>query len=211
PALIAALLFSIALAAGPLAAAKPAKPAKAPATTAKPAAKPAVAARTDTLAGRYASEESLQRYMNARLLEQSGKLTDALAEYYRALSLDPGSSDLLVRISELCAQLGDPGRSLEFAERALARDPDDWRALWLQGAARFSSGHVEEALPPLERACEIDSTQAEVLRTTARVAEQLGRRAEAERAWRRLVWADEDDGEAWFQVAQAQAGRGDFK
>src|SRR5262249_57818358 len=99
----------------------------------------------------------------------------------------------------------------EFAERALLIDPDDWRALWLQGAARFSTGKTEEALPPLLRACEIDSTQVEVLRTTARVAETLGRSAEAERAWRRIVWVDDEDGEAWFQVAAAEARRGDFK
>ena len=168
-------------------------------------------AARDTIAGRYASEEALRRYLSGRLLEQSGKLAEALAEYYRALSLDPQSADLLVRISQLCAQLGDPGRSLEFAERALARDPNDWRALWLQGASRFSSGKTAEALAPLERACAIDSTRVEVLRTTARVAETLGRTAEAERAWRRIVWVDDEDGEAWFQVAAGEARRGDFK
>jgi tetratricopeptide (TPR) repeat protein len=184
----------------------PAKPA--PATASKPQAKTAV---EDTLAGRYQSEEAMRLYLDARLLEQSGQLTEALGQYYRALTLDPHSADLLVHISQICAQIGDPARSLEFAERALAKDPNDWRALWLQGAARFSTGHASEALAPLLRASEIDSTQVEVLRTTARVAESLGRTAEAEQAWRRLVWADDDDGEAWFQVAAAQARRGDFK
>jgi len=150
-------------------------------------------------------------YLDARMFETAGKLSEARDQYYRALSLDPRSTDVMVRISQLCAQLGEFDRSLEFAERALAKDPNDWRALWLQGAARFSTGHAQEALAPLERASEIDSTQVEVLRTTARVAESLGRTAEAEEAWRRLVWADEDDGEAWFQVAAAQARRGDFK
>jgi len=174
-----------------------------------PAAQPAAPA--DTTSGRYASEESVRLYLDARMFETAGKLSEARDQYYRALSLDPRSTDVMVRISQLCAQLGEFDRSLEFAERALAKDPNDWRALWLQGAARFSTGHAQEALAPLERASEIDSTQVEVLRTTARVAESLGRTAEAEEAWRRLVWADEDDGEAWFQVAAAQARRGDFK
>ena len=204
----------LALAALPATAAPAPKPAKR--TAAPPKGSPAPPAKTtaaaaDTLGGRYPSEEAMRFYLDARLLEQSGQLTEALGQYYRALSLDPRSVDLLVHISQICAQIGDAGRSLEFAERALARNPDDWRALWLQGAARFSTGHASEALAPLERACEIDSTQVEVLRTTARVAESLGRTAEAEQAWRRLVWADDDDGEAWFQVAAAQARRGDFK
>lgn len=209
------LLLSLALPAGaapsPVAArAARAKPAPAKAAPAAVAPVPAPAF-SDTSTGRYASEEALTRYLAARLLEQGGKLTEALGEYYRALSLDPRSIDLLVRISQLCAHLGDPARSLEFAERALARDPDDWRALWLQGAARFSTGRVNDALAPLERACELDSTQAEVLRTTARVAESLKRMDVAERAWRRLVWVDEDDGEAWFQIAATEARRGNFK
>ena len=218
PLAVACLVLGLGALAAPgasrAAAAAPAKRAPAPKSTpaAKnpPAATPAPAV-ADTLVGRFASEEAMRLYLDARLLEQSGKLSEARDQYYRALALDPRSTDLLVRISQISAQLGEFGRSLEFAERALARDPDDWRALWLQGAARFSSGHASEALPPLERACEIDSTQTEVLRTTARVAESLGRTAVAERAWRRLVWADDDDGEAWFQVAAAQARRGDFK
>jgi tetratricopeptide (TPR) repeat protein len=186
-----------------------------PAAKSPPASKSAGApavAPADTLTGRYASEEAMRLYIDARLLEQAGRLDEALSQYYRALVLDPRSVDLLVHISQIHAHKMEPDRSLEFAERALARDPNDWRALWLQGAARFSiNPHGIEALAPLERACEIDSTQVEVLRTTARVAESLERPVEAERAWRRLVWADDDDGEAWFQVAAAQARRGDFK
>lgn len=152
----------------------------------------------------------MRHYLEARLLEQSGQLNEALGEYYRALALDPLASDLLVRISQVCAQMGDHARSLEFAERALAHEPDDVRALWLQGAARFSTGRGAEALAPLQRACELDSSQVEVLRTTARVAESLRRPDVAEQAWRRLLWVDDDDAEAWFQVAAAQARRSDF-
>lgn len=203
-----ALGFTLALGvlASASAASKP--PVKQPAR--KPAAAAAVPVAADSGTGLYRSEAGVRHYLNARLLEQSGKLEDALAEYYRALSLDPRSTDLLVRISQVSAQNGDHARALEFAERALRVDPDDWRALWMQGAARFSTGRVAEALAPLERACEIDSSQAEVLRTTARVAETLGRADAAERAWRRLVWVDEEDGEAWFQIAAAQARRGDL-
>jgi len=199
-----ALLTAAALAAKAPAQARPASPGK-PAAGAK--ARPAPA---DTLAGRYPSEEALQRYLSARLLEQDGQLTQALGEYYGALGLDPRSVDLLLHISQLCAHLGDPQRSQQFAERALAIDPLSWRALWLEGAAKFTSGKGEEALPLLQKACEIDSTQAEVLRTTARVAESLNRADVAEKAWRRLVQVDDDDGEAWFQIAAAEARRGDF-
>jgi tetratricopeptide (TPR) repeat protein len=199
-----ALVLAGAFTTGALAAPRPGG-AKPPARKAKP-----VAPAADSAGGSYASEAAVRHYMNARLLEQSGRLGEALAEYYRALSFDPRAVDLLVRISQVLAQQQEHGRALEFAERALALAPDDWRALWMQGAARFSTGRAADALAPLERACEIDSTQADVLRTTARVAEAVGRADAAERAWRRLVWVDEEDGEAWFQIAEAEARRGDL-
>ena len=94
------------------------------------------------------------------------------------------------------AKLGQGGMGIVY--RALQQDPDDWRALWLKGAALFGTNRAGEALAPLERACELDSTQTDVLRTTAQVAEALSRPDVAERAWRRLVWVDDEDGEAWF-------------
>ncbi|MCE9627060.1 MAG: tetratricopeptide repeat protein [Candidatus Eisenbacteria bacterium] len=205
--LLAVLTVIVAL--GTPGAASAAKPKRAPVAPAPKVVVPVVPA-ADSTRGRFVSEEGLRRYLSARLLEQGGQLTEALGEYYRALAFDPRSADLLVRISQLCAQLGDPSRSLEFADRALAQDPNDWRALWLQGAAYFSTGRSAEALGPLERACDIDSTQAEVLRTTARVAETLRKPEVAERAWRRLSYVDPEDGEAWFQIAAVLGRRGEF-
>ena len=172
---------------------------------------PAAAPATDSSSGRFASEEALRRYVAASWLERSGSLSEALAEYLRALSLDPGSNELLLRVSEVSAHLGQPERSLEFADRALSRDPGDARALWLRGAALFNMGRAAESLEPLGRAARADSSRAEYLRTLARVAESLERQDVAEDAYRRLVWIDETDGEAWFQLAAAEARRGDFR
>src|SRR5262245_54746731 len=78
----------------PIAAAQPAatpaknpdaKPAPKPAAKKPAAKKPAAAAPApDTLGARYASEESIRRYLSGRLYEQAGRTTEALGEYYRA-------------------------------------------------------------------------------------------------------------------------------
>src|SRR5689334_7337224 len=111
------------------------------------------------------AEEALRLYVSARWLEESGALPEALAEYYRALSLDPSSRDVLLRIGEVNAHLGQPERSLEFARRALALDSTDARARWLEGAALFNLGKTEESVPPLERACALDTENVDYLRT----------------------------------------------
>src|SRR5436309_11262690 len=116
----------------------------------------------------YTNEEALRRYVQGRLLEEEGARPRALDEYYRALFLDPRANDVARRVSEVAAQMGDPGRSLEFAQRALELDPADPRALWLKGAALLNLGKDADALEPLQSAVQRDSARIEYVRTLAR-------------------------------------------
>ncbi len=158
----------------------------------------------------YASEEAIRRYAAGRLLEEVGDHAEALREYYRALALEPGSAGIAGRVSELAARTGDAARSLEFAEHGLAQAPGDAHLLWLKGAAQFNLGRASDALASLTLAVRADSTRTEYVRTLARVAEQLGRTDVVADAWRRTTAEDFDDGEAWFQLASAEARLGNF-
>ncbi|MEK7329941.1 MAG: tetratricopeptide repeat protein [Candidatus Eisenbacteria bacterium] len=158
----------------------------------------------------YPSEEALRRYAQGRLLEERGQRDLALGEYSRALLLDDGSASLARRLSETSAIAGEPARSLEFAERALRIDPDDARALWLQGTALLNLNREREALAPLEAAAKGDSEKVEYLRTLGRAAESLDRLDIAVRRYRRGVWLDPDDVESWFQLAAGEARLGHF-
>ncbi|HEY3215928.1 MAG TPA: tetratricopeptide repeat protein [Candidatus Eisenbacteria bacterium] len=153
----------------------------------------------------YPSEEALRRYAQGRLFEEQGAGPEALREYYRAMLIDDRSAGIARRVSEVTATLGDAERSLEFAERALAIDPHDARAHWLKGSALLNLGRDSESVAPLESAAREDTTELEFLRTLARAAERLDRVALAARCYRRIVWVEEDDGEAWFQLGAAEA------
>lgn len=155
-------------------------------------------------------DEAVRRYLRGRWFEQNGQPSEARDEYLRALAADPGSGEILRRLSELLAATGEPGRSLEFADRALTVDPRDARAHWLRGAALFNLGRHADALVPLEKAVALDSTEVEYWKTLARVAETADRVDLLERAWANVAWYDEDDGEAWFQLAALHARRGRF-
>jgi tetratricopeptide (TPR) repeat protein len=161
-------------------------------------------------AARYDSEEALSRYISGRLLEERGDRAAALDEYYRALFLDPGATEIARRISEVAAKMGDPARSLEFAEKALRIEPQNPRALWLKGTALLNLGRDQESLAPLEAAANADSSRVEYFRTLARVAERLDRFDLVETCYRRVVRLDDEDGEAWFQLAATEARRGQF-
>jgi tetratricopeptide (TPR) repeat protein len=171
---------------------------------------PASAAGAAPDTAEYASPEALRRYALGRLLEEQGRGSDALGEYYRALILDPRSTSLALRASELSARLGDHRRSLELADRALRVEPGLPRALWLRGAALFHLGEPEAALEALEAVARSDSGSLEYLQTLARVAEQLDRIDVVNRAYRRAIQLDEFDAESWFQFAASEARLGRF-
>jgi tetratricopeptide (TPR) repeat protein len=158
----------------------------------------------------YASPEAVRRYALGRLLEERGQGADALGEYYRALILDPRSTSLALRASELSAQLGDHRRSLELADRALRIEPGLPRAQWLRGAALFNLGESDQSLVALQSAARGDSGRMEYLQTLARVAEQLDRIDIVNWAYRHAVAVDEFDAEMWFQFAASEARLGRF-
>ena len=193
--LLLALLGGAAIAAAPpkrAAAPKPATPATPPAAVAAP------------------SGEAVAHYSRGRMLEESGDDTGALAEFLRVLALDPHSGSAARRGSEVAARLGESGRSLELADRALAIDASDAHARWLKGSAEFNLGRPKEALVSLEAANAADSTDPEIPRTLARVAESMDRIDVVARAYRKITDLDEEDGEGWFQLAAASARLGQF-
>jgi tetratricopeptide (TPR) repeat protein len=158
----------------------------------------------------YPSADALEHYVKARLLEERGDDMEALAEYLRALSTDPRSLSATRRISELAARRGEASSSLEYADRALAIAPGDARSLWLKGSALFNLGQSTQALEALEAATRADSEQVEYWMTLARAAESMDHIPVVARAYRHVVWINEDDAEAWFQLAAAEARLGHY-
>ncbi|MCC6349712.1 MAG: tetratricopeptide repeat protein [Candidatus Eisenbacteria bacterium] len=170
----------------------------------------AAIAPADSGAGAYRSEQALRHYLQGRWLEEAERPQDAQAEFSRALSLDPGAADVMLHLAELAANSGESGRSLELADRILGDDPGNARALWLRGAALFNLGRAGEAIGPLEAASRADSLNPDYARTLARVAEALDRLPVVFAAWERVTRLDDEDAEAWFQLATVAMRVGRF-
>lgn len=157
-----------------------------------------------------ASAEALAHYARGRMAEEAGNDEEALGEYYRVLTLDPGATAAALKVSEISARLGQPARSLEFAEKALRMDSTEARAQWLRGSALFNLDRGSEALSSLEAAVRADSSRIEYWRTLARVAERLDRLDIVANACRGALEIDDSDGDVWFQLAAAEARLGRF-
>jgi tetratricopeptide (TPR) repeat protein len=164
-------------------------------------------------APRAASSEvagALRHYLSGRLLEERGVDVDALEEYRRALQLDPNQPHIELRMSVIAGRLGQAERSLDYARRVLEREPDNALALWLSGGALLGLGRTRDAMAALRAAAAADSDNAEYWRTLARAAEQSDQIELVAECWRHVVRLEERDGEAWFQLAAAEARLGQF-
>jgi len=182
------------------------------AATALPCAgEPSAGAVIPAAAESVSVPDAIEHYLSARLLEERGMDAEALEEYRQALALDPGRAAIELRMSEAYFRAGDAGHALDYADLALAHEPGEARPHWIKGGALFNLGHPVRALEELRAAVAADSTEADYWRTLARVADALDRVDEVAEGWRHAVEIDDADGEAWFQLAAAEARLGHFE
>ena len=90
-----------------------------------------------------------------------GAPADALAQFVRALALEPGHAPAALGASTAALQLGRPADALAFARRSLAREPAQPAALFLAGAASWWLGQTSEAGRFFERAVALEPQNAE--------------------------------------------------
>ena len=86
---------------------------------------------------------------------------DALANFEKAMALDPGSVPPAVGASTAALLLGRHADGLVYAERALARDPAEPRALFFAGVASWWLGRTRDAERYLERASALEPQNGE--------------------------------------------------
>jgi len=73
----------------------------------------------------------------ARSSLQAGRMQDAIAAYQAILRREPNNVDALTHFGLILAMAGHADRSLEFFDRALARDPDYPEALSYSAQVRY--------------------------------------------------------------------------
>jgi cytochrome c-type biogenesis protein CcmH len=107
----------------------------------------------------------------ARSYYVMARYSDAAGAYARAVALVPGDADLLADYADALGMTQPQrlqGQPLELVQRALAIDPDHWKALALAGTAAFDRKDYREAIAYWER-----------LRRVVPADSQIGRSAEA--------------------------------
>lgn len=112
-------------------------------------------------------------------LFNQGRLSEAVAEYEKALGLEPNEANVLNSLGVCYGQLGQMDRAREYFELAMAAAPEDHMAHYNLGLALMSLGRAEEAEPCLKRSLELSPEHADALFQLGRLAQSQGRSKQA--------------------------------
>jgi tetratricopeptide (TPR) repeat protein len=94
------------------------------------------------------------RLQRGRIISTPQNPQDALDRYTRFLDSDPANLQLLARAIDLCIDLGDTERGLQWAARALALSPGDPYFLYRKGCLQMSASRLDEAEQAFREAVE---------------------------------------------------------
>src|SRR5262249_33079484 len=137
----------------------------------------------------------------------------ALAQFERAMEIDPSYLEPILHAAETClCALDDAERACELAQLALEHTGDDPNlfadALLIKADAELSAGQDEAARATLSELPEDGLEDPGVHLRAGRLWLDLGAPARAERALRRVLDASSDDGDAWHALGMVAEARG---
>lgn len=143
-------------------------------------------------------------------LQRMSRLREAEECMRRALELEPDDAERRLTLGTLLAAEGKPAEANAMLRRAVELAPNHPLAHWRLGLALEADGKWDDAVAELRRAARLGEPLAPLRVTRIDLAEALqkaGKPDEAEREWRELARAEEDDPSIQYRLAAFLAER----
>ncbi len=145
----------------------------------------------------------------SRVLMEQGKAQEALPHVEAALRIDSTSSEGHRLLGRLKDELGDPTGAIEQFKRAIVLDPCDAWSINNLAFLYINQSRFEEALAPLARATEIDSTVAQFHNNLGLALERTGHLVQAADAYRAALAIDSTYQKASVNLARVEVVKQD--
>ena len=130
--------------------------------------------------------ETILRANMGRIYVETSRPEEALPHLARAVELSPEDATSLYYLATAYEQLGRLDAAAEAARQACERNPRSARAQFRRGSVDQARGEFDAALRHLHQAVTIREDHAAAWKKIAEVLDDLGRTAEAVRAYERL-------------------------
>jgi tetratricopeptide (TPR) repeat protein len=146
----------------------------------------------------------------ARIHAREGRLDEAVAEFEKALALNPHDADALLGLAGIASLRGNRPRAEHLTQVALASNPDFPPALAQLAELRRDAGDLGEAIRLYREALALDDASPALYLGLGDCLERAGQYTEAEKAFRRVISLQPDSFEAWYNLGVNAAQQGRF-
>jgi tetratricopeptide (TPR) repeat protein len=173
--------------------------------------------------GMYADQETLWRATLARnpgcwmahdnlggILLGEGKLEEALAEYGKALEIQPDDPDARNDLGLALFRNGQTDEAIAQYRRALEIKPGDHAAHYNLGLAFFKKGELDEAIAQFQKALELRPDSPDMLLTLGMALSSKGDKAAAVGQYRKALEISPDYEAARYNLGFALSEMGDL-
>ena len=152
--------------------------------------------------------EAAPRVALAQLLGMRGHFDDAAAIAVEAAKLAPADASVWEQLASLHADRGDAvslGQVVDVLRREFPQRPASW---YFAASATFLRGHVDEALPFVQRAIELDPNYADAYNLLGAIRGTAGDIGAARDAFRTSLRFDPRDPVTYINLAQLELAAG---
>lgn len=163
-------------------------------------------------AGYAASDEAVQRNNLGASLLQQGKMDEAIAEFQKAVDLDPKYAAAHLNLAYAYDRQGQVDMAIARYQKVIDLQPENLFAHNNLGVLYDKQGRYEEAIEAFEQALQIDPSDATALQNLENAKKSRGiveERAERFTQARKEVEARPDDPRAAYELGRLHASFGE--
>jgi len=142
---------------------------------------------------------------------QMGRLSEAKEAFTKVLKLSPGHLGAELNIGNIDISFGDYKSAGAHFNSILRKDPDKLGALIGASYVAFKRNDLEQAMSLCQRAEKVGGEALEVLNTKAIIVDALGREAEAEELYKKILMVNASFPPALLNYAKILVSRGEPK
>ncbi len=146
----------------------------------------------------------------AQVFEEMKLNDDALANYEKALKINPAASELFIPVANLYYQKDDYSSAEKYLIKAETNSADNAETVFLRGLLYYKRNENEKALAAFTKTINLDSNYLEAYLYQAEVYERLNKEKEALAAYQRIVEINPKFTQAWFDLGVANYNRGNY-
>lgn len=145
------------------------------------------------------------------VFEEKGDSDKAIANYEKALKIDPDLTEVNSPLGILYYQAGDIAKAETFLKKALATEPNDAQTQYFLGLVRFSQNQDGEAEKAFRKSIEVDPNFAESHYYLGSVLTRTNREADAIAEYDKATKLNPKYLEAWFDLGVAYYNNNQFQ